>query len=313
MNRFYSFIRKPYLYAITFGIILFSLAAYTLLDAFLIPHQITSGYSGTSGFSDSTTNSLAGTTEQNTSQVITDTSYEDSNIRISITTKRTNNTNVYIAEIWLSDAGYLKTALANNRFGTNITAKTSQTAAANQAILAINGDYYGANKTGYVIKNGILLRNTIRGDSEYDDLAILPDGNFQILNEKNVSASELQTQGISQLFAFGPTLIQNQTIAINKNTEVDQSMTSNPRTAIGIIEPLHYVFVVSDGRTSESTGLSLYQLADLMSDYECQTAYNLDGGGSSTMYFNGNIINKPTTNGKSIQERAVSDIVYIGY
>lgn len=44
-----------------------------------------------------------------------------------------------------------------------------------------------------------------------------------------------------------------------------------------------------------------------------QTAYNLDGGGSSTMYFNGQIINKPTTNGSSIKERSVSDIVYIGY
>lgn len=74
-------------------------------------------------------------------------------------------------------------------------------------------------------------------------------------------------------------------------------MTSNPRTAIGIIDECHYILVVSDGRTSESEGLSLYELATIMQDYGCTTAYNLDGGGSSTMYFLGEVVNKPTTNG----------------
>lgn len=90
-------------------------------------------------------------------------------------------------------------------------------------------------------------------------------------------------------------------------------MASNPRTAIGIIDNLHYVFVVSDGRTEESEGLSLLELAEFMDGLGVKTAYNLDGGGSSTMYFNGEVINTPTTNGRSIKERSVSDIVYIGY
>ena len=88
-------------------------------------------------------------------------------------------------------------------------------------------------------------------------------------------------------------------------------MASNPRTAIGMVEPGHYFFVVSDGRTNESEGLSLYQLADIMKTLGCTVAYNLDGGGSSTMYFNGEIINYPTTSGRSMKERGVSDIVYI--
>ena len=94
-------------------------------------------------------------------------------------------------------------------------------------------------------------------------------------------------------------------------------MSSNPRTAIGIIEEedgsLHYIIVVSDGRTDESEGLTLYQLAEVMQQYGATTAYNLDGGGSSTLYFNGQVVNNPTTNGNTISERAVSDIVYIGY
>ena len=67
----------------------------------------------------------------------------------------------------------------------------------------------------------------------------------------------------------------------------------------------------SDGRTNESDGLSLYQLGEFMQSLGVSLAYNLDGGGSSTMYFKGEVINKPTTNGR-ISERSISDIVYIG-
>ena len=95
--------------------------------------------------------------------------------------------------------------------------------------------------------------------------------------------------------------------------EVGVAMSSNPRTAVGIVDELHYVFVVSDGRTKESEGLSLVQLAEFMKEHGCKTAYNLDGGGSSTMYFNGRIVNKPVNRGSTISERSVSDIVYIGY
>ena len=100
---------------------------------------------------------------------------------------------------------------------------------------------------------------------------------------------------------------------MDQSTEVGKAMASNPRTAIGIIDDLHYIIVVADGRSSQSQGLSLYELAQVMQDSGCVTAYHLDGGGSSTMYFNGQVINNPTTNGSTFKEREVSDIVYIGY
>ena len=90
-------------------------------------------------------------------------------------------------------------------------------------------------------------------------------------------------------------------------------MQSNPRTAIGEIDAGHYLLVVTDGRTSQSAGLSLQELAEVMQSLGAKVAYNLDGGGSSTMVFQGRVVNQPTTNGRSIQERGVSDIVYIGY
>lgn len=116
-----------------------------------------------------------------------------------------------------------------------------------------------------------------------------------------------------QILSFGPALITDGAVTVSESEEVGKAMASNPRTALGIIDALHYVFVVSDGRTSESAGLSLSELAGFMESLGATTAYNLDGGGSSTMVFNGQVVNNPTTNGRSIRERSVSDIVYIGY
>ena len=246
------------------------------------------------------------------SATTTDTSYSDDNIQVTLTEKTVENTQVYIADITVSSADYLKTAFAQNTYGTNVTAKTSITAANNNAILAVNGDYYGANSTGYVIRNGVVYRDTVREDSSNGDLAIYKDGSFKIIYEDEISADQLVKDGVVNLLAFGPSLVENGEITVDTNSEVGQSMASNPRTAIGIIDENHYIIVVSDGRTSESEGLSLYQLAEVMKSYGVKTAYNLDGGGSSTLYFNGQVMNKPTTNG-TISERAVSDIVYIGY
>ena len=67
--------------------------------------------------------------------------------------------------------------------------------------------------------------------------------------------------GVVNLLAFGPSLVENGEITVDTNSEVGQSMASNPRTAIGIIDENHYIIVVSDGRTSESEGLSLLPIS----------------------------------------------------
>lgn len=74
---------------------------------------------------------------------------------------------------------------------------------------------------------------------------------------------------------------------------------------------MHYIFVVVDGRTEQSYGMPLYKLAEFMQGLGAEIAYNLDGGGSTAMVFNGKLINRPTTYGKEVAERKVSDIVYI--
>lgn len=294
---------KKHLYTIIATTTLISYSSYALLKTYILPEVLTP-------VSTIQTKQVTTTAVQNAT--ITNTTYLDENIQINLTTSRVNDTTVYIADIKLNDASYLKTALAQHTFGTNITENTSTIAKQNHAIFAVNGDYYGANNKGYVIKNGNLYRDSVRSTT-YDDLVIYQDGTFDTISEQDTTAQALVGSGVIHSFAFGPTLVKNNQIVVSPTDEVKQAMTKNPRTAIGIIDTLHYIVIVSDGRTANSQGLSLYDLAQVMQSYGAKTAYNLDGGGSSTMYFNGKVINNPTTNGNTIKERAVSDIVYIGY
>lgn len=302
-----KFFKKRYAYASILGLLLTGSFSYTMLKTFVLAETISTVATT------NTSSNTAQATQAAKTATVTDSSYKDDNISINLSETTVNNTQVYVADITVSSSDFLKTAFAQNSFGTNVTAKTSVTAADNNAILAVNGDYYGANSTGYVIRNGVVYRDTVRDNSSNGDLAIYKDGSFKIIYEDQISAEQLVNDGVINLLAFGPALVENGEIAVGKNQEVGQAMASNPRTAIGIIDENHYIIVVSDGRTSESEGLSLYQLAEVMKSYGAKTAYNLDGGGSSTLYFNGQVINKPTTGGNKISERAVSDIVYIGY
>ena len=103
-----------------------------------------------------------------------DDSYEDDNIKISLNTYREYDTDIYVADVEIKNPLLLKTALANNLYGRNITDATSNIADSVNAILAINGDYYGVQEKGYVLRNGTIYRNTVKSNQE--DLVIYEDG-----------------------------------------------------------------------------------------------------------------------------------------
>ena len=121
-------------------------------------------------------------------------------------------------------------------------------------------------------------------------------------------AERLMQESTWQTFEFGPVLVEN-----GQAAELPGRFYVNchdgyyePRTAIGQLGPLHYIVIVVDGRRDNySTGASIPQLQKLFLDEGAQFAFNLDGGGSTSLYFLGEVVNMPS-GGK---ERSVSDIV----
>lgn len=290
---------------ITYTLLVIVAASAVLLDTFVIPKSIKENVV-VSEERKAVTNTKK---QEIVKGTYTETSYIDENISIQIRKDRQYNTNLYIVDIKVSDISWLRTAFAENSYGRNIKEKTSEIAENNHAILAINGDFYGFRNDGYVIRNGELYRES-SNDSE--DLVIKKDGTFSLIEESAVSANALLEEHAWQVLSFGPGLLKNGELIVDESAEVSKAMTSNPRTAIGMIRPLHYIFLVSDGRTDENEGLTLYQVAQVLKEENCQVAYNLDGGGSTTLWFNGEVLNEPT-GGHGSGERSVSDIVYIGY
>lgn len=293
--------KKGLWFAVGYCLLLTAFTVYVLMDTFTISRV----------YSQVKVTVPTSPTAPNDTPVITENSYTDSNISITLTEYREYDTAIYVADIRLSDVQYLKTALAQNTYGKNIKEKTSEMAQSHNAILAINGDYYGSRDKGYVLRNGQLYRD--KAGSDREDLVIWPDGSFEIAYERTTTADSLLEAGAWQVLSFGPALVENGQISVDEDTEVGQATYSNPRTAIAMVDELHYLMVVSDGRTDRSDGLTLYQLAQFLQSKGATLAYNLDGGGSSTMYFNGQVVNEPVNHGSTVSERSVSDIVYIGY
>ena len=299
--------RFPYLWAYFVSLILITFSLYVLLDAFLIPKSLV-----IVDPVDPVCDITPGEGEKIVD--ITDTSYNESQTILykSITIEKVveNGTVYYVADIQLNNVAYLRTAFAKNTFGRNITQYTSTIAKNNNAILAINGDFYGYRDKGLIIRNGVLYRDKPRSPIDNRTLVIDKNGDFKFVTEGEVSGESLIAEGALQSFSFGPVLIENGEL-VDTSDQYWVAAKANPRVGIAQLGPLHYLFVVVDGRTETSDGMTLPQLAQIFKDRGAITAYNLDGGGSATMWYNGKVINRPTTDGSSFGERGVSDIVYI--
>lgn len=217
----------------------------------------------------------------------------------------------YVADVQVEGGSDLYSAFAKNKFGRNIVETTSSIAEDNNAVFAINGDYYGFREDGILIRNGVVYRD----EAVRKGLAFYEDGTMKTYDETSTSAEKLISEGVIDTFSFGPTLVENSKaitnfsgVKIDKNIGNSSIQNSNPRTGVGIISPNHYVFVVVDGRKEGySKGMTLNEFSKVFEDVGCTDAYNLDGGGSSTMYFMGRVVNNPL--GKN-QEREISDILY---
>lgn len=238
--------------------------------------------------------------------------YHTDEVSITVNTYRMYNTNVHLADIKLTNLDHLRTAFAYNTYGRNVIAKTSKILSDVGGILGINGDYYGSREGGFVVRNGLGYRKNPASSSDrntYYDLAIMADGSFNMFKEKETTYEDVVAMTPWQVFSFGPILVENGQIKVQKGEDVMRCLGSNPRTAIAYAGELHYMFVVSDGRVENNDGLTLAELAEFLKEMGALDAYNLDGGGSSTMVFKGEVVNIPI-NGR-IVERSLSDIVYI--
>ena len=237
--------------------------------------------------------------------------YMDDTRAISINAVKQDDLTYFVVDIQLASVMDFHTALSSDQANGALEC-VSTLASRNGAVLAINGDDYGTHAFGTIIRNGTLIRarNTTRNLLAVDlagDMSVKVDRANENPNEMS---KQMVADGVWQTFEFGPELVRDgQAVKFSKAFDVISTNPSRkePRTAIGQIGPLHYILIVVDGRQEGySDGMTLQDLQQLFLQYGAQTAMNLDGGGSTELWFQGQILNQPCGG----EERYVSDILY---
>ena len=240
-------------------------------------------------------------------------SYND-NDHLSISIARFENPGklvYFVCDVQVKSYEALTTAFVNEK-RVSATDLMENIAAKNDAVLAINCDFCGDHESGVIIRNGIKYR--AKKTNKLDMLIIDREGNFTLHYDRSgddaeTLCNELLAQDVWQTIEFGPALVENgEALPLDNKTHVisTRSTQLEPRTGIGQIGENHYIVIVVEGRRDGySDGISLQGLQQLFLQYGAQTAINLDGGGSTKLYFYGQVINRPSSPSREVSDALI--------
>lgn len=243
--------------------------------------------------------------------IYTDSVYRSANVCIEISDQEirvkpdpgssyTVPVHYYLADIYIHDITSLRCGISQS---SNHKDRVEDLCNQNNGIVATSGDYFIFHSSGLAIRNGELYRDSLHPDQ--DVCVLYQDGTMETYLKGQVDLEYIYSKMPYHAWSFGPRLLENGLPMTQFNTSVE---TWNPRCAIGYYEPGHYCLIVVDGRQEPdySYGLKMGDLSQLMYDLGCTEAYNLDGGMTAMMAFNGSIISRPCGGG-----RQNCDIVYV--
>lgn len=228
--------------------------------------------------------------------------YRSQDVSISISSGDWENSDYYVADIYVQDIACFVTAFSRGEFRGSTATVKDMFDSVDGGIVAMNGDFYSLHVYGPVIRNGVTYAANITRN--WDIALLLTNGELQTYEYRVLTKEMLAGMSVYQTWVFGPSLLDEQGHA---KTEFHSSLLpSNPRSVLGYYAPGHYAFLTVDGRTKVSKGLTMVQLSQLCEELGFVRAYNLDGGRSSILISQSGPINTPYKDG-----RPSSDILAI--
>jgi len=228
----------------------------------------------------------------------------------------------YEAEIWsdVSAGEVFKTVQYDEEKMGSVRVDASETAKKYGVVFATNTDYYtyrinSPRNSGVVVRNGKIIMDDpytkiVSVFPNLDTLALFPNGDMKVHTSCGMSAQDYLDEGATDVLSFGPYLVKDGVL----NPDLySMRTTTNPRCAIGMVEPGHYVSIIAEGRLSDSSGISMAHLGKLMYEKGCQVALNLDGGQTGVMLFMGKQLNTIGIYNGGHLARPTSEVLGIGY
>ncbi len=234
------------------------------------------------------------------------------------------------AEVWTDvEAGEMfRTIWNDDAKKTKVRVDASETAQKHGVVLAMNTDYFtyrvdvnaSGRNTGVVIRQGNILHDDPYPEAKamnpkyfpnLDMMAFFPDGSMDVYRSHEITAKELAEKGAYDVFSFGPYLMKDGKLS---QQAYEANEAKNPRCALGMVEPGHYVYIMAEGRLKRSAGLTLKELAKLMRAKGCENAINLDGGQTAVIVFMGKQLNQiGAYDGGKTNSRPTCEVMGVGY
>jgi len=238
--------------------------------------------------------------------VVTENSYTSPEVSITIDTVVTgegyDKITYYVADIYVASLDNFVTRTAHGQMSYFDTQPALEMAEEANAILAISGDFLTYQKNGFLMRNGEIYVS----DMNYSICVLYSDGTMQTHDRGGYRIEDILAKNPVQVWSFGPVLLDESGNVRDRYDVPDAVSYPNPRSAVGYYEPGHYCFVIVDGRQEgHSKGMRIPELAQVFADLGCTVAYNLDGGGTAVMVFDGKIHSRQSNGGRDLGDMLV--------
>ncbi len=233
------------------------------------------------------------------------TAYSDPTITVTITKGRYSDCDWWAADIVIASPTQLRTVSAGG-FNTSMTMTGSYLAKSVNAVLAVDGDYYFYTGKGYILRQGTLYKNILDGTT--DVLLIDEAGDFHVISraKQGEVSDTINGKRVINAMYFGPALVIDGMPVHGVSGSNMAEDKGRQRMCIAQVGPLHYKCICCAGPARGSAGMSLQVFTYFVADMGVKTAYNLDGGDSTMLIFNGEKINDVN----NASSRKISDIIY---
>lgn len=247
--------------------------------------------------------------------------YVDDTLRLEITRTQTTSPlmTYYLADIYLAPGSTMYTVSYNEENPGRTNGLPQDMAQKHNVVYAQNGDFYSyrvshGNYPGNIVRDAKVLYNKSYSKMLYRvpnlaTIGFFPSGKAEVNEAWEMSAKEYVERGATTVLAFGPLLMRDwETMDLSENAFSHKE----PRSCFGIVETNHFVGLLVEGRKKHSDGATLAECAQILADFGCRDAINLDGGNTAAMLFMGESVQLSNNGGQDENDRAIPDILCAG-
>ena len=234
-------------------------------------------------------------------------------------------------EVKMQDGSQIRRKLAGDMFGSDVLEYTTSMHKATNSVVSMNADYYRFRDMGIVVYNRQLYRfndnlylnrygQDLKKYNCVDTMFVTGSGDFLFFHQYDETTPEITQQFVTDndivfSIAFGPVLVENGMLNSSRDFEeewypIGEVNTGYSRAGIGQVDRLHYLYMSLNHSDEKQARWHVKEFAQHFYEKGVLNAYNLDGGQTGEVVFQGNEAYNHVDHVNGTSSRQVSDMIY---